>query len=131
MENIFRNTNLETAFRATNTIHGLLHARIYSAIAHHQSGIYQMKRHTCKRSYIGQTVWKLEFKYSIKFFTFVVPCITIYMHIKSPTRCNTSILVFIARLLYMFRILSAPIIRSTINCSLLPLVQYNICSNTS
>jgi hypothetical protein len=30
---------------------------------------------------------------------------------------------FIARPLYMFRVLSAPIIRSTINCNLLPLVQ--------
>jgi hypothetical protein len=28
-------------------------------------------------------------------FTFVVPCIIIYMHIKSATRCNTSILVLL------------------------------------
>jgi hypothetical protein len=31
---------------------------------------------------------------------------------------------FIARPLYMFRVLPATIIRSTINCSLLPLVQH-------
>jgi hypothetical protein len=31
---------------------------------------------------------------------------------------------FTARPLYMFRVLSAPIIRSTITCSLLPLVQH-------
>jgi hypothetical protein len=37
---------------------------------------------------------------------------------------NILYLDFIARSLYMFRALSAPIIRSTINCSLLPLVQH-------
>jgi hypothetical protein len=51
------------------------------------------------------------------------------VHIKSSTRCNTSILVFIARPLYMFRVFFAPIIRNTINCSLLPLVQHTATYN--
>jgi len=55
MENIFLTTNLETAFRTTNTVHSMLHTRINSAIAHRQSDIYQMKCHTCKCSYLEQT----------------------------------------------------------------------------
>jgi len=55
VENIFHSTNLETAFRTTNTIYSILQTRINSAIAHHRSGVYQMKCHTCKLSYVEQT----------------------------------------------------------------------------
>jgi hypothetical protein len=43
---------------------------------------------------------------------------------KKSNKMKHYYLGFIARPLYMFRILSVPIIRSTINCSLLPLVQH-------
>lgn len=51
------------AFRTTNSVHSILHTRMNGSIAHHQSGIYQMKCHTCQRSYIEQTEWKLQLRY--------------------------------------------------------------------
>jgi hypothetical protein len=58
------------------------------------------------------------------FFPFVVSCIAIHKAHKRPTTCNTSILVLLQDHSTTFRALFAPIIRNTINCSLLPLVQH-------
>ena len=55
--NIFRNTNLKITFRANNSLQNILNAQRPSnnINAYTQSGIYEMKCHTCKQSYIGQT----------------------------------------------------------------------------
>ena len=50
------------------------------------------------------------------FFMFMVPCI-MNLNCSKPTRCNGSqTILFFAGSLYMFRVLSTPIIRSTKNC---------------
>jgi len=42
-----------------------------------------------------------------------------------PTRCNVTQFIYICKLLYMFRLVSPPIIRSTHNCI------YSICHLSS
>jgi hypothetical protein len=55
LKNLFRNTDLKTTLRITNTIHSILHTRTDNTVTQHQRGIYKMKCQACKRSYIGQT----------------------------------------------------------------------------
>jgi hypothetical protein len=53
---------------------------------------------------------------------YVLPILYIYMfQYIYPTRCNFTRFIYIWKLLYMFRVLPSPIIRSAYNC---------ICSNS-
>jgi hypothetical protein len=61
--NIFKNTSLRIAFRATNSLRQILntskkHTNIYS-----NSGIYSLKCSTCNRFYIGQTGREIETRF--------------------------------------------------------------------
>ena len=52
--NLFKNTNLHTAFRANNTIF----SHLYHQSSHNKlnaSGIYRLQCTTCKKSYVSQT----------------------------------------------------------------------------
>jgi len=50
--NLFKHTNLKTAFRPTNTIYQQLSQKSNDT---NPSGIYQLKCNTCKHAYIGQS----------------------------------------------------------------------------
>jgi len=67
----------------------------------HRCNLY-VRQHLCHQNII-----------SLLNFMFMVPCIT-SLYYKCPTGCNNmqSIFYFTARSLYMFRVLSTPIIRS-------------------
>ena len=49
--NLFKQTNLKIAFRATNTIHQLTEKPTHKI----PSGIYKLKGNTCNQAYIGQS----------------------------------------------------------------------------
>ena len=55
--NIFRNTNLKITFQTNNSLHNILNTKHQNNNynTYTLSGIYEMKCHTCKQSYIGQT----------------------------------------------------------------------------
>jgi hypothetical protein len=69
--NVLLNTNLKIAFRTTNMIQNILRNGPHNTNIHTQSGIYQLKSHTCNVSYIGQTDRRLElrFKEHIQYIT--------------------------------------------------------------
>jgi hypothetical protein len=50
--NLFKHTNLKTAFRSSNTIYQQLSPKLNNA---NPSGTYQLKCNTCKNAYIGQS----------------------------------------------------------------------------
>jgi hypothetical protein len=50
--NLFKRTNLQTAFRPTNTIYKQLSQKSNNT---NPSGIYQLKCNTCKNAYVGQS----------------------------------------------------------------------------
>jgi hypothetical protein len=49
--------------------------------------------------------------------TFMVPCIVSIFQYIYPTRCNVTQFIYIWKLLYMFRVVLPPIIRSAYNCT--------------
>jgi len=51
--NLFKHTNLQTAFRPTNTTNQQLSQRRTNS--NKPSGIHQLKCNTCKNSYVGQS----------------------------------------------------------------------------
>jgi hypothetical protein len=62
--NIFRNTNLKIAYRATNTIQSILKTHIQNYDEHTKSGIYSLKCNTCNKHYVGQTGRSLSARFS-------------------------------------------------------------------
>jgi len=59
---LFRNTNLQIAFRTNNIIHNILHNWPHNTNLHGQNGICQLKCHTCSLSYLGQISRRLELR---------------------------------------------------------------------
>jgi hypothetical protein len=51
---LFRNTNIKIAFGTDNTIYDILKIRSHNTSTCSQSGVYQLKFHTCDLSCIGQ-----------------------------------------------------------------------------
>jgi hypothetical protein len=51
---LFKNTNIKTAFRTTNTIRHIL-KEIHTTNIYEQTGIYKLTCMDCKKAYIGQT----------------------------------------------------------------------------
>ena len=50
--NLFKNTNLHVAFRTTNTINQQLTEKLRNT---NRIGIYQLKRNTCNKAFVGQS----------------------------------------------------------------------------
>jgi len=63
LSHLFRNTNFKITLRYTNTNRNTLRTRTDNSVTKHLSGIYEMKRQTCKLYDIGETGSKLELRY--------------------------------------------------------------------
>ena len=66
-------------------------------------------------------IWLQVLKLNCSIFRFKVITVIMWPHLSSnikvyPTRCNFTQFIYIWKLLYMFRVLSPPIIRSAYNC---------------
>jgi DNA mismatch repair ATPase MutS len=62
--NLFKNTNVGTAFRTTTTIHQLTKPTIADlTLEREKSGVYKLTCNTCQRSYIGQTSGNLKSRF--------------------------------------------------------------------
>jgi hypothetical protein len=57
--NLFKQTNLKVAFRASNTIQQLTENQTYKD----PCGIYKLKCNTCNRVYVGQSAWAINVRH--------------------------------------------------------------------
>ena len=61
--NLFRNTNVGIAFKATTLKQLLTLTNQAQTSQHEKSGIYKITCKTCHKSYVGQTNWNLNLRY--------------------------------------------------------------------
>ena len=63
--NLFKQTDINIAFRSTNTFLQQTRTRTHDTSSdHNKSGIYKLQCRTCNKSYIGQTNRNLSVRYS-------------------------------------------------------------------